>query len=248
MDRKYKNPPVVEAICEFRLTQDTPWDLTIPGLFYEKVKANFPHREQRMVQEVELTLEPQGFQQRIRTSERILLFTQDRKLLVQLGPRLLVVNALKPYPTWQGFKPRIEMAWRNLQEVVEVKGLERVGLRYINRVELPVQNMELKEYFEFYPFIGKRLPQQMVSFIASAEFPYVEGRDRCRVQLTPIPATKAGEKGTLVLDIDYFLARPRAVEASTVLTWIEEAHSRVEEVFEGCITDRLRALFEEEVP
>lgn len=243
MGKKYRNDPIVEAVCEFRLTQDTPWDLTIPGLFYEKVKHEFPHREQRVVQEIDFVQEPQGFQQRVRTTERVLLFTENQKVLIQLGPRLLVVNALKPYPTWQGFKPRIEMAWNHLRDVVEVRDLERIGLRYINRVELPAQAVELEEYFEFYPFIGKRLPQHMVSFIARVEFPYADDRDQCRVQLTP--ALGGGEKSVVILDIDYFLAHPRAVAVSDALQWVEEAHSKVEEVFEGCITDRLRKEFEE---
>lgn len=243
MGKKYKNPPIVEAVCEFWLTPDTSWDLTIPGLFYEKVKADFPHREQRVVQEVELTQEPQGFQQRIRTSERVLLFTQDRKMLIQLGPRLLVVNALKPYPTWQGFKPRIEKAWGELQRVVEIKGLERIGLRYINHIRLPEKEVKLGDYFEFYLSLGRRLPQNMVSFIVGAEFPYNDGRDRCRVRFEPLRDSEEGS--AFILDIDYFLAHPRAVEVANALQWVEEAHSRVEEVFEGCITNSLRAFFEE---
>jgi uncharacterized protein (TIGR04255 family) len=246
MGRKYKNPPFVEAVCEFRLTQDTQWDLTVPGLFYERVKHDFPHREQRVIQEFGVTLDPEGLQQAIRATERVMMFAPDRKMLVQLGPRLLVINALKPYPTWQGFKPRIEMAWKALQEVVEVKGLERIGLRYINRIEFPSQAVEREEYFEFYPFIGRRLPQQVASFHAIAEFRYTDDRDRCRVQLVAAAGTEA--RTAVILDIDYFVARPRAVDVSHGLNWVEEAHSQVEEVFEGCITDRLRAMFEEEVP
>lgn len=245
MGRRYKNPPLVEAVCEFRLTQNTHWDLTIPGLFYEGVKEEFPHREQRSVQELQVTQEPQGFRQELRVAERVLLFSQDRKLLVQLGPRLLVVNALKPYPAWQGFKPRIEKAWDRLQEIIDVQGLERIGLRYINRIELPETEavVELGNYFDFHITIGPRLPRVMASFIAGAEFSYKEGRDRCRVQLTP--ATGSGEKSAVILDIDYFLVRPRAVEVSDALEWVEEAHTQVEEIFEGCITDRLRERFEE---
>lgn len=241
--RKYKNPPVVEAICEFRLDQDTSWDLTVPGLFYERVRTAFPDREQRAVQEVELIQEAQGFQQRVRISERVLMFTPDKRMLIQLGPRLLVINALRPYPTWQGFKPRIEMAWGELQRVVAVRRLERIGLRYINHIKLPEREARLGDYFEFYLTLGSQLPQTVVSFIAGAEFPYEGGRDRCRVRLEP--AFDSGQGSSYILDIDYFLAKPHAVEVSDVLQWIEEAHSRLEEVFEGCIADRLRALFEE---
>jgi uncharacterized protein (TIGR04255 family) len=242
MGRKYKNPPVIEAVCEFRLTPDSHWDLTVPGLFYERIKPDFPHREQRLVQEVELIQGLQGIQQQWRATERVLLFNQDKTMLIQLGAHLLVINALKPYPTWQEFKPRIEKAWEILQKVVEVKSLERIGLRYINRVELSTQ-YKLEDYFEFYPFIGKRLPQRIASFVIVAEFPYNEGRDGCRLQL--VPAIAAERKNAVVLDIDYFLARPRGIEVPAAMTWVEHAHSRVEEVFEGCITDRLRAIFEE---
>jgi len=246
MGKKYRNPPLVEAICEFRLTQNTHWDLMIPGLFYEGVKNEFPHREQRSVQELQLIQGPQGIRQELRVSERALLFSPDRKLVIQLGPHILVVNALKPYPTWEGFKPRIEMAWKKLQEIVDVQGLERIGLRYINRIELPQkEEIRLSDYFDFYPTIGPRLPQIMASFIVGAEFSYEEGRDRCRVQLTPAADSGSGEKSAFILDIDYFLAQPQAVEVSEALQWVEEAHARVKEIFEGCITDKLRELFEE---
>ena len=241
MSRKYANPPILEAVCEFRLTPDTPWDITIPGLFYERVKETFPHREQRVVQEVELKLEPQAAQQLIRTSERILLFTPDRKMLVQLGPRLLAVSALKPYPSWEGFKPRIEMAWKELEEVVEVKGLQRIGLRYINRIELPCPDVIPKDYFDFYPFIGSHLPQRITSFALGAEFPYAEGRDRCRVQLTTESISE--HQSAFMLDIDYFLAYPQGIAVQDALKWVEEAHNQVEMVFEGCIKDSLRKIF-----
>ncbi|RMG51408.1 MAG: TIGR04255 family protein [Acidobacteria bacterium] len=244
MGKKYKNSPIVEAVCEFRLTTDTPWDPTIPGLFYERVKDTFPHREQRLVQEVGVTEDRQGIQHQLRLSDRLLLFTEDKKMLFQLGRHLLVVNSLKPYPTWQRFKPRIEMAWKGLQDVLEIKGLERIGLRYINQIELPVQRVELAEYFEFYPFVGPSLPQEMAGFIAGVEFTYAEGRDRCRIQLTPTPSSE-DDKRAIMLDIDYFLAQPRAVEAADALDWVEKAHDQIEVIFEGCITDRLRGIFGE---
>jgi len=243
MGRKYKNPPVIEVVCDFRLTPETRWDLTVPGLLYEKLKVSFPHKEQRVLQEVELTQGPEGLQQHIRTRERMLFFTEDRKMIVQVGTGLLVINVLKPYPHWEGFRPRIEMAWKSLQETIDVQGLERIGLRYINHIELPSQSAGLAEYFEFYPSVGQRLPQQVASFLAAVEFSFADGRDHCRVQFTSIPAS--GDKSSFMLDIDYFLARPRAVEVADTLAWVEEAHSRVEEVFEGCITDSLRKMFQE---
>lgn len=244
MRKKYKNPPVVEAVCEFRLTQDTAWDMTIPGLIYERVRDEFSEREQRMVSEMELTQGAEGIQQHIRTSERVVLSTRDKKMLIQLGARLLVINVLKPYPSWQEYKPRVQRAWNCLLDTVDVKGIERIGLRYINLIKVRSSDAELSDFFQFYPFVGDKLPQRMASFIMGVEFPFEDDRDRCRVQLAPLPAS-AGDT-TFLLDIDYFLNRSRDVAVENALEWVEMAHDRVEDIFEGCVTDHLRAVFEED--
>ena len=241
MPRRYANPPVVEAICEFHLPPEPPWDLTVPGLFYERVREDFPHRERRMVQDIEFVQTPQGLEQRIHTGERLLLFSHDRKRLIQLGMRLLVINVLRPYPGWAEFKELIQQVWEALKAVVEVQGVTRMALRYINRVELPSSTASLETYFAFYPHIGHQLPNTITSFIMGVEFAFAEGRDRCRVHM----AQAADDKRSIMLDLNYYLARPGAVPLPEVLSWMEEAHTRVEEVFEGCITDALRALFEE---
>ncbi len=242
MGKKYANPPIEEALCELRFSPDTQWDLTVPGLFYEKIKKEFPYREQRLVQEVEITQGPQGFQQQIRTSERIFLFAEGRRSFVQLGPRLLSVHILKPYPEWLVFKRKIETAWRSLLETIEIKGLERISLRYINRILIPISPVKLEEFFDFYPFLGPRLPQEAVSFIVGSEFVFANGRDRCRVQLINVPSDTPGSSN-FFLDIEYSLSQPKAVEVPSALDWVEGAHERVELIFEGCITERLRELF-----
>lgn len=181
ISREYLNPPIIEAICEFRLAPDSQWDLTVPGLIYEKVGKEFPNKEQRLIQEVELTQGPQGMQQQIRTSERVLFLTNDRKVFMQVGPHLLAVNCLKPYPTWDGFKPKIENAFSALTGTVDIKGLQRIGLRYINRIEIAGQPVKLEDYFEFYPFLGRNLPQNMINFIVVCVLPFFDGRESCRI-------------------------------------------------------------------
>jgi len=244
MGKKYADPPIVEAVCEFRLTRDSKWDLTTPGLIYEKVSTEFPNKEQRLVQEVQITQSPQGLQQQIRSAERILFLATDRKTFVQVGPHFVGINSLKPYPTWSGFKPRIESAFRALTEIVEVKGLQRIGLRYINRVEIPDESVRLEEYFEFRPFWAKDLPYEMTAFIVGSIFSFFGGQDACRVDLSEAIAEKPGSRA-FILDLDYFLAQPQSVSAGQALEWVDRAHQRVEEIFEACITDRLRQIFGE---
>jgi len=244
MSKKYGNDPIVEAVCEFRLTPDSKWDLTIPGLVYEKVSNDFPNKEQRLIQEVELTQSPQGMQQQIRTSERVLFLTDNRKMFIQVGPHFLAINCLKPYPAWEGFKPWIEKAFSALTEVVEVERLQRIGLRYINRIEIPGQSVNLDNYFEFRPFLGQNLPQNMVNFIIQCLLPFFGQRDSCKVQLTNAVPDRP-DNVSFLLDLDYFLAQPLVVLSNQALEWVENAHKKVEEIFEGSINESLREIFQE---
>lgn len=250
MGRKYRNPPIIEAVCELRLTPDSRWDLTIPGMIYEKISNDFPNKEPHLAQDVEITRSPQGLQQQTRTSERVWFLTENRQTFIQLGAHYLAVNRLAPYPSWEGYKPSIKKAFDALTNTIaEIKGLQRIGLRYINRIEIPGETIELEDYFEFYPFLGQHLPQNIQNFNVQCLFSFLDDRDSCRVQLARalgVYETSQQDKPGILLDLDYFLAKPQTVSADHALEWVETAHQKVEEIFEGCITDRSRELFGEE--
>ncbi len=50
----------------------------------------------------------QVLQQTVRVHDAVLFFDRGRRMFVQLGPQLLAVHVLQPYPTWQEFRPRIQ--------------------------------------------------------------------------------------------------------------------------------------------
>jgi uncharacterized protein (TIGR04255 family) len=50
---------------------------------------------------------------------------------------------------------------------------------------------------------------------------------------------------SFLLSIDYFLAEPRSIPADKSMEWVEDAHTEIEKLFEGCILPPLREIFEE---
>ncbi|MGH8065711.1 MAG: TIGR04255 family protein [Candidatus Entotheonellia bacterium] len=245
MTKKYRNPPLIEALVEFRILPDSPWDLTVHGLIYEKIKKTFPHKEQRLIQEVDIKQGPKGIEQQVHVSERSFFFTNDKTMFVQIGQHLLAINCLRPYPTWREFKPRIEEAFNALLNSIDVKGLAKISHRAINRIEVPLSPINLGDFFEFRPFLGTRLPRNMRSFILGCVLPFFNERDLCKVQLTT-GAADTPSHSAFLLDIDYFLAKPEDLPVDNALVWVEEAHENVNNIFEGCVTDRLREVFQEE--
>jgi uncharacterized protein (TIGR04255 family) len=235
----YTNPPIIEAVCEFRFTHDTEWDATVPGLIYSAVQDRFPRKEQRITQEIAVSPQsPTEGDVKVQTSERTVFLTKDKNKQIQIAPRLLAINRLKPYTKWEDFKADIEYAYDILTSNVDLKGLQRVGLRYINLIEIPssgTEKIDLEDYFEFRPELGLELSKTpMIDFIVGCLQQYAEERDLCRTQLRTSGGT------SFILDMDYFLAKPETIALDQALKWVDEAHTNIVTVFENCITDTLR--------
>lgn len=244
MGRKYKKPPIIEALCEFRFEPGEEWDITFPGLFYEKVRDNFPKKKSSRRMQFRAISEAEEPHIRQEIVEFIQFLRQDEKALVQIVPNLLAVNHLKPYPTWNEFRPIILNSLSKYREIANPKGIMRIGLRYINRIELPGERVELEDYFDFYPHLGSELPKEHGPFIVGIQLIYEDGRDILKLEM-------ASEKYqpprglTMLFDLDYFLSKPDGISMDNIEEWIEIAHTRVEETFEACITEKVRKLFEE---
>jgi len=243
LNKLYSEPPIVEAICEFRFSSDTEWDLTIPGLVYDRIKEHFPKKSQHQIQNVEIKQEEEEIKQIVNLDTRIAFSTNDKKVLVQLGKRLLAINQLKPYRSWKKFNEKIDIALKALLSIVEIKGVQRIGLRYTNRIDIPGEYVKLEDYFNFRPSIEESLPKVVLSFKLSSHFLFADERDVCMVQFFSKPSEK--KINSFILDFDYYLRVPQSTESIDSLGWKNEAHSQIEKLFEGCISDKLREIFKE---
>lgn len=243
MQPLYANSPLIEAVCDFRFEPGEPWDATIPGRLYTPLRKEFPKR--RAVQDftASIVAGPERIEQQVTPVERIRFLREDETALIQVAVNNLTVNQLKPYPGWNVFLQVIRRALRTYNRIAEPRGLQRIGLRYINRIEVPGTEVDLESYFDFYPHIGPAMPQLHGDFLVGVAFPYRDGRDNMRVQLNGMP-TADPSASTFMLDIEYFLNQSGDVPLTDAIQWIEDAHQRVEEVFEGAIKPRLREIFE----
>ncbi len=244
MGRKYKNPPVIEAVCEFRFEPSSPWDLAVPGLIYDKLRGTFSKRQQAKAFEAKIATGPQGVQQQLMQIDRLQFLREDGKALIQVSPDFLAVNHLRPYPTWEGFLPLIQKALGVYREVADPKGFHRIGLRYINKIDFPGGPIKLEQYFEFYPFVGQQLPQDLSAFIVGIQIPFEEERDILKLLMNSSASDKP-DVVSIVLDLDYFLGRSGDVTFANAFQWLEQAHTRIESTFEGCLKETLREKFEE---
>jgi uncharacterized protein (TIGR04255 family) len=246
---KYNNPPIIESVCEIKFTEDTPWDMTVPGLIFEGIRERYPEKGQRTTQEISISALDKDKGKslpQLKRQDFAIFLTDDKRSQILVGPRTLLVSRLKPYSTWEDFKSQIGYAFEKLSGKVELKEIQRIGLRYINKIEIKTEDgsVNLDKFFEFRPFCGPQLPQLHGNFIVGCVFPFSQERDLCRVELTSAVSERE-DSMAFILSIDYFLNIPRSVPVGETMNWVENAYSEVKKIFEGCISPPLREKLQE---
>jgi hypothetical protein len=219
MTRHYRKSPIQEAVCELRLSSKYQWGPESPERICHELTSLFPVREDGVVQEFRANPSPKPNEPQLTVSAslEIRLRTPDKQTLVKVGDRLVALSQLQSYGGWVAFEAHLERLLAAVGSVDHLSDCQRVGLRYVNRINIPTLDN------------------------AGFVVPCREGMDRCRVQLSSA-VSEVPEMSSALLDIDYSTTPSGCAGEDTVIEWAQQAHSSVEDVFEACITDETREL------
>ena len=241
----YRHPPVAEAVIELRFA--TPG--AQGGL--EKAAARlarpYPFTEAEKAENVNIDA-------RSRTANfssswsGIKLSSLDRSEIIIFRPNAFVCAQLAPYHGWDKFQERTKNAWEELRSNQDKSlDLSRIGVRYVNRIDIPnVDNklISINDYLHIYGVIPNQIKgtAPVQKYVMRIEYPM--GEDSCNVLLTTalIPSPMVGFASVL-LDID--ISRMNELPRGTEEIWrlLESIRGLKNRVFEACVTDRARELF-----
>jgi uncharacterized protein (TIGR04255 family) len=238
---KYDNDPINEVLCEIKFVPSKKWDEAIPKIFHGKIKEDFPTEKKQIEFGIKSKSSGNIVEQRIEPiSTKLQFFAKDKKSLIQVGPNLLIINDLRPYSGWERFKPSIMKNSETYKGIVNPKGIALVKLRYINQIEIEGKEIELTDYFKFYPKVPEEIAKEHGSFLSKVKF-YYNKHDTLLLTLGSSRKTKSG-KGSFILDLEYVMDEFGGLKYEELSDWCENAHNRIKATFEGCITDKCREI------
>ena len=143
----------------FALNRVKSGNLTIPGRLHVKLKEEYSGKPQEQkVMGVSVNAQ-QGQRAKLSYSEeleKVQLVTQNGKRIVAVGQDVLSIHMLRPYQDpqrpdhsgWDEFRDRIKQALNVYWEEVQPKGVLRVGIRYLNKIVIPEEAVEVCELFQ----------------------------------------------------------------------------------------------------
>ena len=231
--------------------------LLLHPLIYAKLMDDFPRRLPNVVHtagfviragqvsQPEIAQVDEQFRQEVSQLQGLRFWRQDSEDgLIVVAPNKLAISHFPPYTSWDEFFPIIQQAFQAYLPTANPGGIERIGLRYINDIQFDAESVDLEDYFEYYPYMGTKLPADYSVLQMSVLMSFNGERDGLRLQLSTLPT----ENASLImrLDLDYYLVKPNTVTLDNAMDWLQEAHDQLEEVFEGCLKEAVRAKFDEE--
>jgi len=245
MSKVYKYSPIIEAVCEITFKPSQEWDWTIPGLFYEHIKEKFPIKKEKKQFNVQLKTDNDEFAQEIKHSvNRMQFFAQDETRLLQVGPNKLSINKLKPYLNWEDYRSMIVDAFKIYNDVVVPENIDKIGLRYINRIETREMGVEIEDYLTAVPKVSDKISQIFKKWVQRVEIPF-ENLGALLILQSGSAQDDKLEGVAFILDLDFVSFKQNEIDLDSAVDWIDKAHDEVEHIFEACITNKSREIFDE---
>ena len=231
MGDKLLSPPLIEALCEFRFTPSSPWDWTLPGRLYDQIGKEFSERSQIEEVGVQIRLGPgkPPASQVIKGPDRVQMKRPDGSAMVQIGPHLLAVNYLRSYPNWETFSELILSIFESYINLCGECNLQRIGLRYINRLPLPEGKCDLESLISLAPSLKGPLDRPLVGFYQRYEILYDSPKG---ILIHQTGIQKADHENVVMVDLDIGSTELEGIsDKFTLEKWLNAAHDRIYETF-----------------
>ena len=174
------------------------------------------------------------------------LVSGDRAELIIVQADRYVVGQLAPYPGWDAFIVRAKRDFAILKNEFGHRAAKRIGVRFINRIDVPRRLFPIFNPSDFTNLVPTSPPfgkPQLISYTLQMQNELEH--DNCKAQLTTTKiASPVPDMDGILLDIDVFC--DVAVPESEVEMWalVGRMRNYKNDVFEACITNAARSLFE----
>jgi uncharacterized protein (TIGR04255 family) len=150
---------------------------------------------------------------------------------------------LAPYPGWDQFFGRFCRDWEAWKNSVGYRKIIRVGVRYINRIDIPTDEPVLYEeqFLNVYPHIPEVLGP-MMQYALQTQLSLTDIGCILTLNSSVVPSPLIGHR-SFVIDLDIGKDSPPQND-DAIYELINRIRIAKNRVFEACITDRARELFE----
>lgn len=258
MDEKWPhlpNAPISEALIDIRIPFAPSTLMKSLSSLQERVRERYPRRDKRMTFEgqVQFIAATQQVSTRAEAPKHLgyAFGSDDRLQVFQARLDGFTFNRLKPYTDWESLRKEAHDLWLLFRAAAKPTAVTRLGLRYINRIDVPSESIELADWFNTAPNLPTAIGPIAGLFMRLVV--KVENPSAMAI-ITMAGDQQAGQIApplSIIFDIDVFreeqgdssLAKSWASSDAALWALIEDLRQAKNRIFFSSMTDRTLELF-----
>ena len=165
----------------------------------------------------------------------------DQKQIISFQRDGLGFSRLEPYTDWHQFSTEGLRLWQIFKQAAAPLAIHRLGLRYINRIRLPVSEVLISDYIDPAPASPRQFELPFAGFLHHDVLSVPGHPYGVNIVRTVQPATEGTGIG-LILDIEVYTLSETQIEEVNLMSSFAEMRWLKNKVFFGSVTERTQRL------
>jgi uncharacterized protein (TIGR04255 family) len=239
---EYKRPPITEAVIELRFAH--PLDEATVQIAAKRVRGEYTFEEPEVGQHVHVDVSTKSTQFRTLWTG-LKLSSVDRADIAIFRSNSFTCSRLAPYSGWEAFQPRAARDWDALKKTAGPIELARIGVRYINRIDVPLMPnvlISVEDYLSVWPHSPDDIGEAMTGYAMQILRPLGVDDFGLIVNSAIVPSPLIGF-ASFLLDLDVYRENALPRRDDELWSILEQMRHHKNRIFESCITERARAIF-----
>ncbi|MBW2059958.1 MAG: TIGR04255 family protein [Deltaproteobacteria bacterium] len=240
--RHLTNAPIKEALIDIWYSLDPGYISRLESI-HDKIKGDYPHKQIRKQWEGTFQVGSKTFTQSTKDHgiQGYWYLSEDEKQIIQARLNGFTFNKIEPYETWEQMRDEARKLWKIFKEIAPPEVVTGLGLRYVNRIEIPEPTIELSDYLTAPPEIPENLPQRLDSFLTRIQF--FDSSIKARGIITQM-SEPPDSPGTvpLLLDIEVTQDNNFNINDDEIWAVLEDLRAFKNKIFFSSITERVAEL------
>jgi len=241
------NAPIVEAVIEIRARVEAVWE---ESEIVPRLKSKLPdypdtHSINAVTQQFtfETAAAPKigthemgwdGLRMRSADTHHVVQFTRDSFLF----------SRLQPYESWEHLENEAMRLWEIHSEVAKPREIQRLGVRFINRIPMPPKETRFEDYIEPHAQTPRELDLPFLNFLHKETFVVPGSVYGINITKTlQFPQNRLVEGVGILIDVDVFTVVPFILDENGLKGRLKEMRWLKNKSFFGSITAKALEVF-----
>ena len=239
----YEQAPIAEAIIDLRVGFTAPLEVAHLDAAFSNERERYPACKRLQQGLGQFEFGPRVSSSAATEEIGLAFISADEKQVVQFRRNGYTFSRLKPYESWQPFSNEARRVWEVYRRELSPGSIDRLAVRYINRIQLPRSIDDLSVWLKSYPEIAAGVSKSVSGFFMHVTIPQLDLNGALNLIETLDEGSSEKVGVAVILDVDLFRTVDVPQDEESIWDYFEQLHVRKNDVFEACITDKTRELF-----